>query len=63
MVVPLNEAKPTIDYFDPPHRPVDRRPRLEISFGVNAERWLVTTVYDLLTAKYLMREQAVVRLL
>ena len=35
-------------------RPRDRRPRLEIAFGVNAERWLVATVRDLLTQKELM---------
>ena len=32
----------------PSHEPTDRRPRLEIAFGVNAERWLVATVHDLL---------------
>lgn len=46
----------TIFRLDPPHSPRDRRPRLEISFGVNAERWLVATVRDLLTQKDLMRE-------
>ena len=49
MVVPLNAASPTLGYLDPPHDPQDRRPRLEIAFGVNAERWLVATVRDLLT--------------
>ena len=62
VVVPLNAASPTLGYLDPPHDPRDRRPRLEIAFGVNAERWLVATVLDLLTRKELMREEPVVRL-
>jgi hypothetical protein len=62
IVVPLNAASPTLGYLDPPHDPKDRRPRLEIAFGVNAERWLVATVQDLLTRKELMREEPVVRL-
>ena len=63
VVVPLNEASPTLGYLDPPHQPGDRRPRLEIAFGVNAERWLVATVTDLLTRKLLMDQEPVVRLL
>ncbi len=63
VVVPLNEASPTLGYLDPPHDPKDRRPRLEISFGVNAERWLVATVQDLLTRRELMSDEPVVRLL
>jgi molecular chaperone DnaK (HSP70) len=62
VVVPLNEASPTLGYLDPPHSPRDRRPRLEISFGVSAERWLMATVRDLLTQRELMREEPVVRL-
>jgi molecular chaperone DnaK (HSP70) len=62
VVVPLNASSPTLGYLDPPHDPKDRRPRLEISFGVNAERWLVATVLDLLTRKELMCEEPVVRL-
>lgn len=62
VVVPLNARSPTLGYLDPPHSPLDRRPRLEVSFGVNAERWLVATVHDLLTRKDLMREEPVVRL-
>ena len=62
VVVPLNAASPTLGYLDPPHDPKDRRPRLEIAFGVNAERWLIATVHDLLTRKELMREEPVVRL-
>ena len=49
---------PTLGYLDPPHDPKDRRPRLEIAFGVNAERWLVATVHDLLTRKELMQRGA-----
>jgi molecular chaperone DnaK (HSP70) len=63
LVVPLNEADPSLGYLNPPHRPADRRPRLEVSFGVNADRWLCATVYDLLTRRSLMREEPVVRLL
>jgi molecular chaperone DnaK (HSP70) len=63
LIVPLNASSPTLGYLDPPHDPRDRRPRLEIAFGVNAERWLVATVHDLLTRKELMREEPVVQLL
>ena len=62
VVVPLNAASPTLGYLDPPHSPRDRRPRLEIAFGVNAERWLMATVRDLLTQRELMHEEPVVRL-
>lgn len=62
VVVPLNEASPTLGYLDPPHSPRDRRPRLEIAFGVSSERWLMATVRDLLTQRDLMREEPVVRL-
>ncbi len=62
VVVPLNTASPTLGYLDPPHSPRDRRPRLEIAFGVSAERWLIATVRDLLTQKELMSEEPVVRL-
>jgi molecular chaperone DnaK (HSP70) len=62
VVVPLNQASPTLGYLDPPHSPRDKRPRLEISFGVNGERWLIATVRDLLTQKELMSEEPVVRL-
>ena len=63
VVVPLNASSPTLGYLEPPHDPKDRRPRLEIAFGVNAERWLVATVVDLLTRKELMSEEPVVRLI
>lgn len=62
VVVPLNAASPTLGYLDPPHSPRDRRPRLEIAFGVSDERWLIATVRDLLTQRELMREEPVVRL-
>jgi Hsp70 protein len=62
VVVPLNASSPTLGYLDPPHDPRDRRPRLEVAFGVSEERWLVATVHDLLTRKELMREEPVVRL-
>ena len=35
------------------------RPRLEIAFGVNADRWLIATVRDLLSQRELMREEPV----
>lgn len=63
LVVPLNETNPTLGYLKPPHPPEDKRPRLEIAFGVNGERWLCATVYDLRTKRYMMREEPVVRLL
>ena len=63
VVVPLNQSSPTLGYLDPPHDPRDRRPRLEIAFGVNADRWLIATVQDLLTRRELMHEEPVVRLL
>jgi molecular chaperone DnaK (HSP70) len=62
VVVPLNAASPTLGYLDPPHSPRDHRPRLEIAFGVSAERWLIATVRDLLTQRDLMREEPVVKL-
>ena len=63
LVVPLNESNPTLGRLDPPHPPSDKRPRLEIAFGVNEERWLVATVRDLKTRKLLMKQEPVVRLL
>jgi molecular chaperone DnaK (HSP70) len=63
VVVPLNAVSPTLGYLDPPQSPRDRRPRLEISFGVSAERWLMATVRDLLTQRDLMRDEPVVRLI
>ena len=62
VVVPLNEASPTLGYLRPPHQPGDQRPRLEVAFGINDERWLVATVYDLLTDRELMKERPVVKL-
>ncbi len=63
LIVPLNESNPTLGKLEPPHSPSDKRPRLEISFGVNADRWLSATVIDLHTKKALMKDEAVVRLL
>ncbi len=62
VIVPLNGSSPTLGYLDPAHDPLDRRPRLDVAFGVNADRWLVVTVHDLLTHRELMREEPVVRL-
>lgn len=62
IVVPLNAAHPTLGTLDPPHSPRDRRPRLEVAFGVTADRWLIATVRDLLTARELMHQEPVVRL-
>ena len=52
----------TLGYLDPPHSPRDRAPRLEIAFGVNAERWLCATVRDLKKNALLLKEASVVRL-
>ena len=62
-VVELNAANPTLGQLNPPHAPRDSTPRLEISLGVNAERWLCATVLDLRTKRSLMRDTPVVRLL
>ncbi|MCL4809648.1 MAG: Hsp70 family protein [Thermoanaerobaculia bacterium] len=62
VVVPLNATSPTLGFLDPAHPPGDRRPRLEVAFGVNADRWLVASVLDLRTRRSLMREEPVVRL-
>ena len=63
LIVPLNEHAPTLGTLDPPHRPSDRKARLDVSFGINAHRWLVATVRDLATGKKLMNNEPVVRLL
>lgn len=63
LVVKLNEANPALGYLDPPHSPQDSRPRLEVAFGVNGDRWLCATVFDLRTKKHLMKGEPVVRLL
>lgn len=63
VVVPLNESNPALGHLDPPHPPGEKVPRLEISFGVDGQRWLVATVQDLKTRKLLMDQEPVVRLL
>jgi hypothetical protein len=63
VVVPLNDSNPTLGYLRPPHPPDDKKPRLEIEFGVNAERWLCASVFDIKTRRYMMRQEPVVRLL
>jgi hypothetical protein len=63
LVVPLNESNPTLGRLDPPHSPRDHRPRLEVSFGIDEDRWLVATVLDLQSQRLLIQEQPVVRLL
>ena len=63
IVVPLNEANPTLGYLKPAHAPSDKRPRLQIEFGVNDDRWLAATVTDLRTKKVLLKDEPVVRLL
>ncbi len=63
LIVPLNEANPALGFLDPPHPPGDRRARLDVQFGVNADRWLIATVKDLKTNKILMDAEPVVRLL
>lgn len=63
LVVPLNEANPVIGRLSPPHAPADRKPRLDIAFGVNEARWLCARVKDLKTGRMLMDGEPVVRLL
>ncbi len=63
LVVPLNGSNPTMGELKPPHRPSDRTPRLQVSFGVDDDRWLIATVRDLKTNKMLMSKEPVVRLL
>ena len=62
IVVPLNESNPTLGRLDPPHAPSDRRPRIEISFSVNEERWLCATVVDLMTKRKTLKDAKIVRL-
>ena len=63
VVVPLNEANPALGRLDPPHLPGDRSPRLDVAFGVSADRWLVADVVDLKTGRALMKAEPVVRLM
>ncbi|MCB9538113.1 MAG: Hsp70 family protein [Myxococcales bacterium] len=63
VVVTLNEHNPTLGHLDPPHPPGETAPRLEIGFGVDANRWLVATVFDLQTRKMLMEKAPVVQVL
>jgi molecular chaperone DnaK (HSP70) len=63
LVVPLNESNPVIGRLTPPHAPNDRKPRLDIAFGVNDARWLCAKVTDLKTGRILMDGEPVVRLL
>jgi hypothetical protein len=62
LIVKLNEANPALGELSPPHSPSDRRPRLRVAFGVNADRWLCASVEDLLAKRRLMHEEPVVRL-
>ena len=62
MIIPLNDTNPALGYLDPPHLPSVRTARLEISFGINEDRWLVATVLDLESRRFLMSQEAVVRL-
>jgi molecular chaperone DnaK (HSP70) len=63
LVVKLNAQNPALGELSPPHSPSDRRPRLRVAFGVNAERWLCASVDDLLSRRRLLHEEPVVRLL
>lgn len=62
VVVPLNEQNPALGTLTPPHMPGDTQARLEVSFGINSDRWLWATVVDLKTQKTLMQEKPVVRI-
>jgi hypothetical protein len=63
VIVALNEGNPTLGTLDPPHAPSDKRPRLDVSLGVDANRWLVATVRDLQTKRTLLDAQPVARVL
>lgn len=63
LIVPLNESNPTLGSLIPPQDPKDRAPRLDVSFGVNMNRWLCATVLDLKTKKTLIDNEPIVRLL
>jgi molecular chaperone DnaK len=63
LIVPLNESNPTLGTLNPAHDPKDRAPRLDVSFGVNMNRWLCATVNDLKTGKTLIDNEPIVRLL
>jgi molecular chaperone DnaK (HSP70) len=63
IVVPLNDSSPTLGNLNPPHSPRDRRPRLDVSFSVSAERWLTVKVIDLKTKETLLNGARVVRIL
>jgi molecular chaperone DnaK len=62
IIVPLNESDPVLGMLNPPHEPGNRKARLEISFMVNEERWLCTTVKDLLKNNLLLHKEPVVQL-
>lgn len=62
LIIPLNESNPVLGYLTPAHNPSDKGARLEISFMVNENKWLCSTVYDLKTHKYLMKEKPVIRI-
>jgi molecular chaperone DnaK (HSP70) len=62
LITPLNDKNPVLGYLNPPHQPSDKTARLEISFMVNEDRWLCTTVFDLKTKKYLLIKTPVIRL-
>lgn len=63
LVVPLNEHAPTLGTLDPPHRPSDRKARLDVRFGINEDRWLIAHVRDIATGRVLIDGEPVVRLL
>lgn len=63
LIVPLNDTAPTLGTLDPPHAPTDRAARLDVAFGIDADRWLIATVKDLRTGATLLDATPVVRLL
>jgi len=60
LAIPLNESDPTMGYLKPAHYPSDNKPRVEISFMINEDKWLCATVFDILTRKNLITEKPVV---
>ncbi|MCB1041478.1 MAG: Hsp70 family protein [Acidobacteria bacterium] len=62
VLVALNEQNPVLGTLDPPHWPSEKKPRLEIQFGIDENRWLIATVRDLKRNILLMDHQPVLQL-
>ncbi|MBN1499996.1 MAG: Hsp70 family protein [Spirochaetes bacterium] len=62
IVIPLNETDPTLGYLNPPHYPSEKNARIEVSFMINEDKWLCSTVVDLKTQKKILDCKPVIRL-